>query len=53
MVAPPVNPAAYLDFLTNERFVDLSAIVTTHREFRGISLKKEAEWYGESLGGAT
>jgi hypothetical protein len=46
MVASPVDPAAYLDFLTNERLVDLSAIVTTHREFRGKPLKKEAEWYG-------
>jgi hypothetical protein len=46
VVAPPVNPAADLDFLSNERLVDLSAIVTTHREFRGKPLKKEAEWYG-------
>ena len=30
VVAPPVNPAANLDFLSNERFVDLSAVVSTH-----------------------
>jgi len=46
MVAAPVYPAAHFDFLTDERLVDLSAIVTTHRDFRGKPLKKEAEWYG-------
>ena len=53
VVAPPVHPAANLDLLTNERLVDLSAIMTTHREIRGKPLKKEAEWYGETPGGAT
>ena len=48
-VVSPVNPAANFHLLTNERFVDLSTIVTTHRKFREIPLKKEAEWYG--LGG--
>jgi hypothetical protein len=40
MIAPPVDPAANLNFLAVERLVDLSAIVSTHRENPGKTLKK-------------
>ena len=40
MVTPPVNPAANLDYLADERFVDLSAVVSTHRKNPGETLKK-------------
>ena len=40
MVTPTVNPAANLDFLADERLVDLAAIVSTHHENTGENPRK-------------
>jgi hypothetical protein len=46
VVSPPVNPATDLNLSPIERFIDLSAIMATHRHLKGKPVKKEAEWYG-------
>ena len=40
VVAPPVDPAANLDFLADERLVNLAAILCTHHDFSGKTLQK-------------
>jgi hypothetical protein len=46
MVTTSMHPAADVDFLPDQGFVNFSAIVAAHRHCRAYVAEKEAESYG-------